>query len=477
MNLRLLILLAGAAAGIWSVRHWRQAVKVAMVLLIVEGALRKWVFPGAQDLIYFAKDVFLLGAYAGFFRERERLRPLLPVIPGLAAMLAVAALYGLLQIFNPRLPNLLVGVLGFKAYFFYIPMLWLVPATFRTASGLSLFLRRYALLSIPVGLLAMIQFFSAPTSVLNTYARPGDGEMFYATTFGSSSHVRVTATFSFITGYTSYLTAAAILILGLLAATRWRLRGNLLLLLALAMTLLGILTTGSRGPVIILAAILPLYWWLAVAREKMGMPMFGRLILGLGLVVVVVGSAGEDAIEAFYGRAVNVSDMPDRLASPFRQPFDLLPQAGLLGYGIGATHQTAVAVTKGLIPYSWTNGILVEGETGRVTLEMGGIGFLLIFLLRLALVVFAFHKLRSVRHPWMRAVATACTLYLLAQIPGGVIFDFVTGMYYWFFAGLLLLVERLDREAAARAAVRPAPPVPLLPAQVLTAPPARVDAR
>ena len=46
----------------------------------------------------------------------------------------------------------------------------------------------------------------------------------------------MTATFSYISGYASYLVAAAILVLALLGATRWRFRGNLFVYLALGMT-------------------------------------------------------------------------------------------------------------------------------------------------------------------------------------------------------------------------------------------------
>src|SRR5258707_689547 len=101
-----------------------------MVLLVVEGAIRKWLFPGAQDLVYLAKDVILLGAYAGFVRQRAQLRYRPPALPILYSALAFGAVVGLLQIFNPRLPNLMVGAFGFKAYFLYVPILFILPAVF-----------------------------------------------------------------------------------------------------------------------------------------------------------------------------------------------------------------------------------------------------------------------------------------------------------------------------------------------------------
>jgi hypothetical protein len=465
VNLRILIVLAGGAAAVWSVRRWRAAVQLAMVLVIFEGAIRKWLLPGAQDLVYFAKDVLLLGAYVGFFRDLPRLRLRLPPLAGFYAVLILAAVIGLLQIFNPALPNLLVGVFGFKAYFFYVPLLFIVPAAFPNDAALFKFLRRYALIGIPVGLLAIAQFFSPASSPLNAYARSSQ-ENAYIATFGSSTFVRVTATFPFITGYTAYLLATAILILALLGASRWRFKGNLLMFVALAFTLLGMLMSGSRGPVLMIAILFPIYWWLGVIREQGGGVAFGRLLLALSLVAGVVVVLGEDALQAFLGRSAGgTADMRNRLASPVLSPYLLLPEAGLIGMGIGSTHQTAAALAPTLAPYSWLRGLIVETESGRVMVEMGALGFVLVYFLRIYLALFALRQVLTLRTRFHRALATASFLFSLAAIPGGVIFDVTSDVYYWFFAGLLMLAIRLDREAVtaatrARAAAVKAGPEP-----------------
>jgi hypothetical protein len=473
MNIRLLVLLAGAAAGVWSVRRWREAVKVAMVLLIVEGALRKWVFPGAQDLIYFAKDVLLLGAYAGFLRQRGLQRDRPPANPLLYGVLVLAALLGLLQILNPNLPNLLVGILGFKAYFFYVPLLFVLPAVFQSDAELYQFLRRYALLAIPVGLLAVFQFFSPSASAINTYAWRTE-DLDYVATFGSSTYVRVTGPFSFITGFTSYLLANAILLLCLLGQARWRLRGHFLLYAALGLTLLSIFMSGSRGPVLFLSLLFPLYGWLVVLREGGRGATFGRLLIGIGLLVAFLTVTGEEAFSAFYGRASGSTDLQGRLIYPFTIPFKLLPIVGFAGYGIGATHQAALAVAKGVPAYSWLHGVAVEAETGRIMIELGGLGFLLVYFIRLYMPFYSFLQIWRLRTRFHRTMATASFLFYTSQILGMVIFDVTAGLYYWFFGGLLLTVMKLDRQmaiaaareaAAARQAAAP-PPAPV-PAQVV----------
>jgi len=446
VSTRLLVVLVGLAAVVWSVQKWRLAVQVGMLLVIFEGAIRKWLLPGSQDLVYFAKDAFFLGAYIGFFRDRSRLRLHSPPAPGLYAGLALGAAMGLFEVFNPQLPNLFLGFLGFKSYFLYVPLLFVVPAVFASDQALARFLKRYVLLAIPVGLLTVAQFFSSPGSFLNTYAHPT--EVWEITTFGSSEYVRATGTFSYISGFTSYLLASTLLILMILTTTRWRFRGNLPVYAALGMTVLSMLMSGSRGPIFMLALLFPLYWWLAVVREKQSGRTFVRLLLGVGLLVAGLRTAGEEAFTAFSQRASgSQSDVIGRLATPFVAPFYVLPYTGALGYGIGATHQAASAVTKGIVPYSWLGGIRTEAESGRVMLELGPLGFFLVYSVRMILVFFTFGQVLRLRTVFHRAVAISALLFLLVQIPGGVIFEVTAGVYYWFLAGLVFLVVRLDREA------------------------------
>jgi hypothetical protein len=86
--------------------------------------------------------------------------------------------------------------------------------------------------------------------------------------------------------------------------------------------------------------------------------------------------------------------------------------------------------------------------------ELGVLGFLLIYFLRFYLAIFAFRQVFLLRTRFHRAMATAALLLFLVAIPGGVVFDVISDVYYWFFAGLLMLVIRLDGEtvkAVARA--------------------------
>ena len=63
-------------------------------------------------------------------------------------------------------------------------------------------------------------------------------------------------------------------------------------------------------------------------------------------------------------------------------------------------------------------------------------------------------------------MATASFLFFLVSLPGGVVFDVTSDVYYWFFAGLLMLAVRLDqRGRGGRAPANGPGPPPARPAR------------
>jgi hypothetical protein len=95
-------------------RDWRRATLFAMLLMIFEGVLRKWVLPQAEQMLYLVKDVVLLAAYAGFFLKHRRVLPSQRVRP-LLVLAGIASVFGLVQIMNPHLPSLALALVGWKS--------------------------------------------------------------------------------------------------------------------------------------------------------------------------------------------------------------------------------------------------------------------------------------------------------------------------------------------------------------------------
>ena len=184
--------------------NWRTAVKAAFFILVIEGALRKWILPQASDLIYFLKDLVLLGAYIKYFLFLRNEKKIPIANNFINIIIFIVAGWCLVQALNPSLGSPLVGILGLKAYLFYVPLIWILPSLFETEEDLYKFLRTHFLLIFVTGILGIIQFSSPVSSPINAYA--GDTDVQVATFgFGASAAVRVSGTFSYINSYSGYL--------------------------------------------------------------------------------------------------------------------------------------------------------------------------------------------------------------------------------------------------------------------------------
>lgn len=441
------LLLAVALAMFWSYRRWWLAVRWLLVLIVVDGAIRKWVLPGQQQLVYLVKDFLVLGIYAGFLASGNRIRRVRPPAAVVVPLIA-CALWGGFEIFNPRLPSLLVGIFGWKSYFWYAPLLWVVPAAFRDLSDFERFVRRYALLVLPVVALGLLQFRAPTTSVLNRYAW-GEVEdtVGRVATFGQLGAARVTSTFSYITGYSTFLVAVGILLMVALALRGFRVRGNGLLWLALLAIPIGVLVSGSRGPLILLAGIFPMLFLFArrgVAEQSRALL---RLVSAVAIGAVLISFVAMPALEAFTYRVQSTEeDVLARALQPLFEPFEVMDLVGPFAYGIGATHQAVSALVPDLRPGSWLDGIEAETESTRVMIELGPLGFLAHFGYRIALVVMAFGIARRARQPASRIVALGAAFFLLAQLPGAIVFNVYGGIFFWFLAGAALLAQANERE-------------------------------
>jgi hypothetical protein len=452
---QLLFVAIAVVALVASLAYWRQATVAALLLLLFEGALRKWLLPEAQAQLYLAKDVLLLGAYAGFFARKGLVLPV-PQARPFVVLLAMAVAYGTVQLLNPSLPSLALGAVGWRSYFFYAPLAFLVPHLFASPGDLYRALRRFALLALPLAVLGIVQFYSPADSMINANVQHEPGSGGGAVGF-ALIRVRVGGTFSFVSGYSAYLLVASLLIGALLAAESWRVRGNVLLYASLAATTAAMFATGSRGPVYLLVAALALYTLLAAASGDLSLRGALRACLAAIVLAAALWYFLPEPGQAFYARAAGGDDALWRLASPFVEPFAILEQAGAVGFGIGTAHQSAPFL-MGSAHSWWTHGILAEAEAARVMLELGVLGFALVFLLRLGLALWALRAALSLKSRAARSVAIFIALYLCAQAFGAVIFNPTANVLYWFAAGVLFALCRFEArgrmETAQRRAVR-----------------------
>src|SRR5690348_4342281 len=176
--------------------NWLIAILLAIVL---EGALRKWFLPAAlHPLAYVSKDILAVAFILRFglpahAKVLEDLRGRVIII---ACLLFPAFLLGLTW-------SVTAAVVGFKN-----AILWPLFATYMAAwvdwRSLGKITRLLCFLCMAMAVLGYMQFSSSASEAINRYAWHLMGKMEKIATFGPSSGVRATGTFSYISGYATF---------------------------------------------------------------------------------------------------------------------------------------------------------------------------------------------------------------------------------------------------------------------------------
>lgn len=393
--LQTLMYIGATAATIiilWSFNKWRLAVKAALVIALFEGALRKWVFPGGQELIYFLKDVFLIGAYLRFFLAPDldiratRLRaPYMLVI--LSCMFLMPATL------NTNIGSYLLAAYGLKIYVFYIPLMFMMPYLFRTQEEMVRELTWYALLAIPIGLLGIVQWRAGGSSIWNVYAdQQAMGDM-GATTFGFGERVRVTGTFSYITGHTTFVIFFSAITLALLSLkeVKWK---WLIVAVSLPLIMGNAMMGGSRASLFTIGGIVVGFAFASVSG-RIGSSKNYTAVLVAGISICAAGSM------YFFGEAVNHWQTRYQVAGDnvfyriIGMPVDAMKksfnEAAFNGYGIGATHPAPEAIRRKLhLPAPKRKAPVFDTEMGQVLAELGIFGWMGWYFMRVALIVILF---------------------------------------------------------------------------------------
>src|SRR5262249_44948531 len=159
--------------------------------------------------------------------------------------LILGFIFGCIEILNPHSPSILVGLVGVKVYFLYAPIAFILPYAFKSREHFLKCIWCYLLIAIPVAILGFIQIAAGPGSFLNTYVSYSE-DTAVGTGFGRTYElVRTSGTFSYISGYTAFLTFIAFLAIGFNLAQGWRIKNNLVPLAALTLVVGAMFTTGS----------------------------------------------------------------------------------------------------------------------------------------------------------------------------------------------------------------------------------------
>ena len=421
---------------------WRAALMAAAVAALFEGAIRKWILPQGQEIVYFLKDLFLLGAYVRFFLFPDQSIRNLKVAGPITILGMVAFLVGLSAL-NPNIGSIAVAAFGLKTYLFYIPMAFMVPHLFRNEDDMAKKLSWFVLLAIPICLLGVLQFFSPAFSTLNVYAHEAGTAVdeMHVDVIGGD-HARITATFSYISGMVTFVVLFTGLAMALLLTPNARFR-PVIMFVVLPLLASNAMMSGARAAVLGQGLCLAGFVWSSMTTRLSVRSAFITTSLA---VLVILGSSVfifKDALGAFLGRSVS-HDARVELSERLKRPITTISQGldssnDYMGYGIGTTHPAAESVRSFLHqPEPHKRPPYTESEVAQIATELGAIGFFAWYFLRCFLVVDTWRRMNASPVGFYKTMSLACLSYQLIHLNVQMVFNHTSNFFFWALYGLVL---------------------------------------
>lgn len=416
-------------------RSRRTVVKLVFViyfLFLLEGMLRKWVAPQLSDVLYFMRDPFVLIVYWIAFS-----RGLVRAQGWLLAWLIVAAATTVcgMMVLALNGMGLIAGLLALRSYWFYMPLAFVVASCFEKGD-LFRFVRLNLMLAVPISLLVLSQYRSAPGAFIN---RGIDADAPVATVV--EGVVRPYGVFTYTGQHVVYV-ASLLASLALAWILRRELRlGMPWLALATGAVLVMALTTGSRSIYFFAAQLAAMLGLLVLTggRER-GSAILFLCLFALG-AILLFATALQPAFEAILARQTgaeaaegNILARALGIVTSFTQ---VLGEVPALGYGIGVGTSTVAAWTGGIAGY-----VPAENEWERIVQELGPFFGLAVIAARTIFVT------TMVARAWRAATrgAPAALILLgfvaLVMLAGQITFSSIVGFLAWLYVGLALAMTK-----------------------------------
>ncbi len=356
----------------------RRLLWLYIFLLVVEGALRKWVVPQLSNPLLLVRDPIALLVYV--LAIRARVWPRNQFIYFLAAIAVLSWLVAVL-VLEPYVPMsrvLIVTTYGFRSNFLHLPLIFIFAKVF-DAEDIKKIGWWILLGMIPMGLIMALQFHASPDSFINRTVGAGEGEQITA----GGGKIRPPGTFSFISGPIYYVAlSVAFAIYGALSRATYR---NWLLVSSALSILLAIVVSGSRSLVVsVLLVIFSLAIVLVLRPEAVN--RFGRTLFTLVVAVYLITripivQEGMHILSDRFTESAEVEEttvtrgLIERTLGGFTEGLKVINRIPLGGYGLGIGTNVGSRALVGRVTF-----LLAENEWSRVLLENGpvlGLAFLI----------------------------------------------------------------------------------------------------
>ena len=391
-----------------AVKTAKQLIWAYFILLIFEGALRKWVFPDLASPLLIIRDPIAIWLLIFAWRHRlfyfNRYIIAMFVIGGFSFITAM--------LFGHH--NLIVAVYGIRTLILHFPIIFIIGAVFDREDVIKM-ARFIVYLVLPMTVLVIFQFYSPQSSWVN---RGVGGDTAGGGFSGALGFFRPPATFSFTNGTTLFYSLSACFIFFFWVAPQIYIKRPLLIAATVALCMsvpLSISRTLFFSVIVTLA-----FLTLAVAKSR-GNTV--RIILAGVIIVIALAALSQltvfqTATAAFTARFSGASEaegglkgtLGDRYLGGMIGAITNSGQLPFFGQGIGLGTNVGSQLVTGKSQF-----LVAEGEWPRLIGEMGiimGISVIIIRLLISAKIAIASYNQVSQGNslPWI--LSSFCLLTL-----------------------------------------------------------------
>jgi hypothetical protein len=422
---------------------------IALVATICFEGLGRKFMPGVPTAaFYFAKDAILIWGLVRFRPTAEIRRTSRHLYRGYQIFLGLAVAWTVLQVFNPEHKSGLLAVIGVRSYWLWWLAPMLIAHVLRDPRERLRAIYVLIVVAAVVSLFAVLEFLAPSQSGLNVYSYV-DGEAVGQVLISETGRARVSSTFSFISGFSDFTILVPTLILSFgLDARDPRLRKWAFVVTGMTAAVLPM--SGSRLSLLLGGGILFLSFWSAgLFFTRVGRRMLvGSVVAAIGAVV-----AFPDAFIGIQSRFENQEETNSRymLAAAAVLPPLAIATVKHPPFGIG-TGMLQNARVQMKIPLEWE----AEQEFERYLLELGTVGFIVMWLTKFGLMVALYRAYQILKRAGRRGAATASLSYAVLTLIGNLTFDHIWQSLYFIGCGFVL--AEVVSVMRARAAVRTAPP-------------------
>lgn len=337
-------------------------------LLIVEGALRKWVLPQLSNPLLVIRDPVVLAIFLLSFRARVFPSNRWTIVLIVMGVLSTIATFIRLTPFLPLKSIALVAGYGVHANFFHLPLIFVMAKVMRPED-----LRRIGwwtlAVMIPMAVLMTAQFRAAPDAFVNRTAG-GGGEMMMA----ALGKVRTAGSFSFVIGVVFYFSLSVAFLLW--AVLKPGIYKHWLIIAAGVALVIGTAVSGSRsvvaGCALVVASLLVVFVVRRDAVNRIGQVLLVTVVLGFIVSRTPIFREGLNVLTTRFNEVAEQTDQSiargliERVFSGFGETAFVFDKAPFLGYGLGVGTNAGANILTGNSVF-----LLTEGEWSRILLESG----------------------------------------------------------------------------------------------------------